>query len=302
MQKILILGGTGRLGTVLKGLLEAQGYEITTLARNERADISADISTFENYNGFDTVVNCAAYKDVAKCEANVETAIAANISGVAHSLEAASKGGVKRYLFISTDMAVDVFSVYGASKKIGDSLVVNFAKEHQMECAVVRLGNIIGSRGSIFTVLRDKAQELCYVPITDARMTRFYMAAPRCADFILNLILTKVELRGYIFAPCCPSYRIGDVAEAVAPSTPVKIVGFRPGDTLTITMLSSGELARTIYTKEGNYCVLPIWNERVLSGEPIENIVKFEGLESLNSANNPHIASIEELRELIETL
>lgn len=301
MKKVLILGGTGRLGTVLKGLLSPR-YEIVTLARNERADIRADLNTFTDYQGFDIVVNCAAYKDVAKCEVNIEECLSANVTGVQHSLMAAAAGGVKRYLFISTDMAVDVYSVYGASKKIGDSLVVNFAKESEMECAVVRLGNIIGSRGSIFTVLAQKAKELGYVPVTDARMTRFFMPAARCAEFIVDLVVRDEELRGYIFAPCCPSYRILDVAAAVAPDSEVKLVGFRPGDTLTITMLSGGELGRTVRTEGGDYCVLPVWDSRVLSGCKIEGLVDLGGLEQLTSANNPLVASVEELRDLYKTL
>lgn len=128
------------------------------------------------------------------------------------------------------------------------------------------------------------------------------MPAARCADFIVNLIETREELRGYIFAPCCPSYRILDIAAAVAPDYPVKMVGFRPGDTLTITMLGGGEIGRTLRTEGGDYCVLPIWDSRVLSSEPIDGLVDLGELEKLTSSNNPDFATVEELRALYESL
>lgn len=290
MDNILILGGTGRFGKILAESLP--NYKITTLARNKYADISCDINSFTDYTGYDIVINCAAMKDVAKCEEQVDACIDINITGTKTSLNYAAKCGVKRYIYISTDMAVDVYSVYGASKKIADSLVVNSAKTTQMQSCVVRLGNIIGGYGSILTALAAKAEELGYAPITHPDMTRFFMSVTECANFVLSIIESKEEYKGYIFAPNCKSYRIMDVAKAVAPNVPTKIIGLRPGDALAITMISEAEMLRTTLTERGDFLIIPSWSREVITPININMLTK------LTSANNPKVATVAELKEL----
>lgn len=286
MKNILILGGTGRLGQMLTAKLAH--YHVTTLARRAAPGrhIQADICEFTDYSGFDTVIHCAAMKDAPKCELDVETCIAANTTGTSIALKNAARYGVSKFIYISTDMAVKPQSVYGASKKLADALVVNAAREGTMETAVIRFGNIISRQGSILTLIADKAHELGYVPVTDARMTRFMMRADDCADFVMKVAQRSVH--GEIFVPRCNSYRILDVAEAVAPGVPVKIIGLRPGDALKVTMIAHNEVYRTVEERE-MYRIVPVWSHErpvtVMSGE-------------LDSSNNPLFASIEELRIL----
>lgn len=291
MKNLLILGGTGRMGSALAACLGGR-FNVTTLARNERADLRADINDFVDYQGYDVVVNCAAMKDVVKCETQINECVAANITGVAHSLENAARCGVKRYIYISTDMAVDVKNVYGASKRIADALVVNKARTSDMECCVVRLGNIIGRAGSIFTTLASKGAELGYMPITDVGMTRFLMMASDCADFVSSVIEYNGCVKGDIFAPKCNSYRVVDIAKAVAEELPIKVIGKRLGDELSVTMISESEMVRATLTVGGHYRILPTWSDEQVM------VVDMGGLKYLSSENNPNFATVEELREI----
>ncbi len=289
---MLIIGGTGRLGTMLQNRLS--DCDVTTLSRRELPErtnhISADVASFVDYAGFDVVINCAAMKDVAKCEANISECVNINFYGTLHSVQAAKRAGVGRYIYISTDMAVEPQSVYGASKMLADAAVIDAAKGSQMQSAVIRLGNIIAKNGSILTLLASKAQELGYVPITDTGMTRFLMTDMECADFVVDVINREV-LSGEIYAPRCKSYRITDVAEAVAGGYSTKIVGLRPGDMLAVTMVSQRESART--SIEGNtYIIEPEWSTKDISAVG----------GAINSANNYSFASVDELRELFMSL
>lgn len=288
MKNVLILGGTGRLGQMVVERLRGTGCHIVTLARSAAPGnhISADINQFDAYEGFDTVIHCAAMKDVVRCETQIEQCIAANVTGTAVALRNASKAGVKRYIYISTDMAVEPQSVYGASKKLADAMVTSGSRDGLMQTAVIRLGNIIGRSGSVMTLFAEKAAQIGYVPVTDASMTRFLMSASDCADFVIRIARRK-DLHGEIFVPRCKSYRILDVAEAVAPGVPVTIVGLRAGDMLSVKMISSTEALRTS-AEEDMYRIVPVWAEEVVEGVPSE----------LTSANNSEFASIDQLRQL----
>lgn len=284
MEKVLILGGTGRLGTMLAArLTDCDVYTLARRANPKPNHIQADILTFEDYRGFDTVIHCAAMKDVAKCETHIEDCIATNVTATAFALRAARAAGVGKYIYISTDMAVEPQSVYGASKKLADSLVIGAAGDGIMQTAVVRLGNIIASEGSIFNTFHRLSNELGYVPVTDERMTRFLMRAEDCADFVIEVARQR-DLCGDIFAPRCKSYRVVDVARAVAPDKPQKIVGLRAGDMLAVIMVAQGEVSRTI-VEERWYRIGRSSGNLGVSRE-------------LNSANNPEFATVEELAAL----
>lgn len=289
MKNILILGGTGRLGTILTAKLK--DYNVTTLSRRASESgqhIQADINTFSDYHGFDTVIHCAAMKDTVKCESQIMECVNTNINATAHALAAAQACGVQKYIYISTDMAVEPQSVYGASKKIADAMVIEAARGKTMQTAVIRFGNIITSSGSILTVLASKAEELGYVPVTDPSMTRFMLSVSECSDLVV-MVARREDLDGAVFVPRCKSYRILDVAEAVAPGVPVQIVGFRPGDMLSVKMISSSESTRTMEFEQF-YKIMPIWNFQPQ-----------RGFCELTSANNEEFVTVQELRALYES-
>ncbi len=292
-MKILIIGGSGKLG---KMLCERLGHhDITTLSRRKEnpfyaKHISGDVLTFNSYEGYELVINCAAMKDVAACESEVEQCVSINFQGTLSSLQGAIKGGVKRYVFISTDMASTANSAYGASKMLADTLVVNAAREGKIQTCVVRLGNIIAREGSIFSIFSQKSKELGYVPITDKRMTRFLMSDEQCADFVCGAIMRE-RLSGEIFAPRCKAYRIGDIATAVAPEFEQKIVGLRSGDALSVTMVAQRETPRT-QIQGNSYIIHPQFSGLTFS----------ELEQEVSSDNNYTYATIEELRELYNSL
>ncbi len=298
MKRVLIVGGTGRLGSKLKELLI--DCEVFTLSRRELVNnanhISANISTFTEYQNFDTVINCAAMKDVAKCEDNIAECVSINYYGTLFSLQSAQKAGVKRYIYISTDMSVEPQSVYGASKKLADATVTNFASNGQMQTAVIRLGNIIAKEGSILTVLANRAKELGFIPITDSSMTRFLMTDKECVEFVIS-VLKREKLSGEIYAPKCKSYRITDVAQAVAPEYPIKIVGLRPGDMFEVIMVAKQECART--REEGStYIIEPEWKRLNFEPELYEKRLSQSLRQPVTSSNNQQFATVQELREL----
>lgn len=292
MKNILILGGTGRLGTILRTKLTPH-YNVTTLSRRAACweqHIRADINTFTDYQNYDTVIHCAAMKDTVACESQIMECVNTNIKATAHALSAAQDCGVQKYIYISTDMAVEPQSVYGASKKIADAMVIEAARHSQMQSAIIRFGNIITSHGSILSTLANRAKELGYVPVTDPSMTRFMLSVSECSDFVVE-VARQDDLDGAVFVPRCKSYRILDVAEAVAPGVPVHIVGFRPGDMLSVKMISSSEAPRTVEF-ENFFKIMPTWNYSAQQRSYCE----------LTSANNEEFATVAELRSLYDSI
>lgn len=286
MKNILITGGTGRLGQAL--LKHLSNYNVTTLSRSatQGNHIQADICNFTHYQEFDIVIHCAAMKDAVACESQIDECIRTNVTATQFSVDAAIRSGVGRYIYISTDMAVEPQGVYGASKKLAEAVVVNAARCSSMQTAVIRFGNIIGHTGSIFDTLATKAAQLGYVPITDHRMTRFLMSSDECADFVIQ-VTQRNELWGEIFVPRCSSYRIMDIASVVAPSYETRIVGLRPGDALEVTIISKVEAPRT--TAESDMLrILPAWSTQKPTTECGE----------LTSSNNQNVATERYLREI----
>ena len=306
MQKILVIGGTGRLGQSLaKRLSEMGGCQLFTLSRSARNQElmsglfpnvvcrTGDVSTWSDYSGYDTIIHCAAMKDVAKCEAEIQQCVDTNIIGTAAAVAGAARCGVRKYLYISTDMAVAPCSVYGASKLIADAIVVNAARPGGMQTGIVRLGNIIASKGSIFNILSAKAAELGCVPVTHPSMSRFLMTGESCADFVIRAM--GLCDAGETFVPVCPSYDILKVAEAVAPGVPIKIVGLRPGDALSVTMIGSNVGRRTL-SKDDFYLIAA--RDRDCRSYVEKGYVPVPAGFMLDSANNPRRYSVHELREI----
>lgn len=308
MQKnIALTGGTGRLGSMLVERLLWNVNKLVVVSRDQvkqdhlkarfpevefhRGDVTDYDVLSRAFAGLDTVIHCAAMKDPALCEQEIEQSISTNINGTRESLRAALACGVKRFIYISTDMAVESTSVYGHCKALADALVVDAARNSTMKSCVIRLGNILATEKSILTILRDKAVELGYVPITDAGMSRFMMSSTECADYVISIMRDETITGGEIFIPKCPSYDILRVAEAVAENTPIRIIGTRPGDMLAVTMVSSSETSRCRDIGQLGYAIFPLWSE-----SPYGNHVEFR---SLTSANNPHRVTVEELRTFL---
>jgi UDP-N-acetylglucosamine 4,6-dehydratase/5-epimerase len=248
--------------------------------------------------GIDTVVHAAALKQVPAAEYNPFEFIKTNIMGAQNLIEACLDARVKRVVALSTDKAAAPVNLYGATKLCSDKLFIaanNFRGERDIRFSVVRYGNVMGSRGSVIPYFLEKAKE-GVLPITHPDMTRFNILLEEGVDMVLWALDNAMGTE--IFVPKIPSYRITDVAKAVAPNCKIEVVGIRPGEKLHEEMITTSDSATTIDIGP-YYVILPINNgvkkryikERSAQAVP-DNF-------SYNSGSNARFLSVTELEQLL---
>lgn len=250
--------------------------------------------------GTDTVIHAAALKQVPAAEYNPFECIKTNIIGAQNIIEACLDSGVKRVVALSTDKAAAPVNLYGATKLCSDKLFIaanNIRGSRDVRFSVVRYGNVMGSRGSVipfFLGRRDQGS----LPITDAEMTRFNISLDGGVDLVM-WALNHAE-GGEIFVPKIPSYRVTDVASAVAPSAQQEIIGIRPGEKIHEEMITASDSPNTVDL--GDYfAILP-------PGDPsaIERYCSRRSARlvpagfSYDSGTNDQFLSVEEIRVLIQ--
>jgi UDP-N-acetylglucosamine 4,6-dehydratase (inverting) len=215
--------------------------------------------------GADVIVHAAAMKQVPACEYNPFEAVRTNILGAQHVVDAAIDARVSRVVALSTDKAVNPVNLYGATKLCAERIIVQgntYASQFPTRLACVRYGNVVGSRGSVVPLFRQQA-EAGELTITDDRMTRFWITLDQAVDLVL-FALDKMT-GGEVFVPKIPSMRITDLAEAMAPGVPCRVIGIRPGEKLHEVLLTSDEARHTI-DAGSVYIVLPehpFWNGKL---------------------------------------
>jgi UDP-N-acetylglucosamine 4,6-dehydratase len=186
------------------------------------------------FNGVDFVIHAAALKQVPAAEYNPMECIKTNIHGAENVIQAALANNVEKVIALSTDKAANPINLYGATKLVSDKLFIaanNIAGGHKTRFSVVRYGNVVGSRGSVVPFFKKLIAEGCdHLPITDKRMTRFWITLQQGVDFVLKNF--ERMHGGEIFVPKIPSVNVVDLAKAMAPNLPNKIIGIRPGEKL----------------------------------------------------------------------
>lgn len=207
--------------------------------------------------GVDIVIHAAALKQVPAAEYNPFECIKTNVLGAQNVIDACFDSGVSRVIALSTDKAAAPINLYGATKLCSDKLFVaanNMRGSRPIRLAVVRYGNVIGSRGSVIPLFQKRVRAGLPLQITDPRMTRFSITL----DQGVNMVLEALDCMegGEIFVPKIPSYRILDVAEAVAPGMPVEVIGMRPGEKLHEEMVTGTDALNTLEF-ERFYVILP---------------------------------------------
>jgi len=220
-------------------------------------DASRLMHAFEE---IDVVIHAAALKQVPAAEYNPFEAIKTNILGAQNVIEAALAKGVSRVVALSTDKAAAPVNLYGATKLCSDKLFVaanNFRGRRDIKLSVVRYGNVMGSRGSVIPFFLKKRSSGS-LPITHAEMTRFNITL----DDGVALVLQALESAegGEIFVPKIPSYRITDVAKAIAPSVPHEVVGIRPGEKIHEDLVTDADALYTVDTGK-NFLILPAMSQ-----------------------------------------
>ena len=247
----------------------------------------------------DIVVHAAALKQVPAAEYNPMEFINTNVLGAENIVQASLDTGVKRVVALSTDKAAAPINLYGATKLCSDKLFIaanNIKGSRDIRFSVVRYGNVMGSRGSVIPFFLNMAKN-GVLPITSPLMTRFNISL----DEGVAMVLWSLEnaLGGEILVPKIPSYRIVDVAEAIAPSCEKKIVGIRPGEKIHEEMITTAD-SFTTYELDDYYMIFP-------SDKSVEKLYNDSGIIlksveqgfSYNSGSNPCFLEVQEIRDLI---
>lgn len=322
-KTILITGGTGSFGkkyvqTILSRYTprkliifsrdELKQYEMqqtfnAPCMRYFIGDVRDKERMVQAMRGVDFVIHAAALKQVPAAEYNPMECIKTNIHGAENVIHAALENNVERVIALSTDKAANPINLYGATKLASDKLFVaanNMSGGHRCQFSVVRYGNVVGSRGSVVPFFEKLiASGADSLPITDARMTRFWITLQQGVDFVLKNF--ERMYGGEIFVPKIPSVRITDLAEAMAPGMPQKVIGIRPGEKLHEIMCPSDDSHLTLefedhyvlrptitfYSRTNDFTV----NQLGETGVPVQ-----QGFE-YNSGTNPHFLDVAQVAE-----
>lgn len=246
------------------------------------------------FRGVDFVIHAAALKQVPAAEYNPTECIQTNITGAENIVNIAADLGVKKVVALSTDKAVAPVNLYGATKLCSDKLFIaaNAFTACDTVYSVVRYGNVMGSRGSVIPFFIKKREEGGPLPITDTRMTRFWITLEESVKMVLNAF--DLAGGGEIFVPKIPSMKITDLAEAIAPDVETVNVGIRPGEKLHETMITAEDSRHTIDI--GKYYVIKPETFRYTGpeGAPVA-----EGFE-YNSGTNSEWFTVSQLRTTLQ--
>lgn len=244
----------------------------------------------------DYIVHAAALKQVPACEYNPDEAIKTNINGAQNVINAALKTGVKRVVALSTDKAVDPVNLYGATKMVSDKLFIAanaYAGNKDINFSIVRYGNVAGSRGSIIPLFKKLIEEGGKeLPVTDYRMTRFWISLPEGVELVLKALAEAKG--GETFISKIPSFKITDLAEAMCPGIATKEIGIRPGEKLDEVMVTKEDSPFT-YEYEKHFIVYPqvSFNHEIVPAEGGKRVP--DGF-YYSSGNNTEWMSVEDIR------
>lgn len=292
-RSILVTGGTGSFGRQLVRtvLHRFRPKRLIVFSRDElkQSDMNEELPTRDHpalryflgdvrdrdrlemaFQGVDLIIHAAALKQVTAAEYNPFECIHTNVLGAENIVRAAIRTKVKRIIALSTDKAVNPINLYGASKLAADKIFVaanNLSGENGPRFSIVRYGNVLGSRGSVIPLfLKLIRQDAKTLPITDPKMTRFWITLQHSVDFVLSC---ASEMKGgEIFVPKIYSMRLVDLATALAPHLPHTIVGVRPGEKLHEALITEDD-ARNTVELDDKYVVLPgiqFWRARLFEG------------------------------------
>lgn len=316
-KTILVTGGTGSFGKkfihrilkedVKKVIVfsrdELKQYEMNQEFRDPRirffiGDVRDKERLHRAFYGVDIVIHAAAMKHVEACEYNPFEAVKTNIYGAQNIIEAAIDRNVKQVIALSTDKAAAPVNLYGATKLASDKLFVaanSYVGDKPTQFSVVRYGNVVGSRGSVIPFFK-KMKETGILPVTDERMTRFWLTLDQGVKFVLDS-LTRMH-GGEIFVPKIPSMNIMDLAKAIGPNCAIEIVGIRPGEKLHEVMVTQDDARHTIEYNE-YYVITP---EFAWWGDKLKDEPRLRESFEYSSETNTQWLSLKELEQMVNEL
>lgn len=320
---ILVTGGTGSFGKkFIKTVLERYSpRKVIVFSRDELKQYEMRVGGFDHptlryfigdvrdrerlyraLNGVDIVVHAAALKQVPAAEYNPIEAIKTNIIGASNLIDASIDRQVKKVIALSTDKAANPINLYGATKLCSDKLFVagnNYVGIQKTRFSVVRYGNVVGSRGSVIPFFL-KQRETGHIPITDERMTRFWITLEQGVDFVITSL--ERMFGGEVFVPKIPSMKVTDLAKVIAPNCTTEIVGIRPGEKLHEVMVPEDDAHHTV-EYDGYYAILPAFKDwdaasylEKLGGTPCTDGFRY------SSDTNTQWLTPEELHQMVEPI
>jgi len=319
-KTILVTGGTGTFGRkfVEVVLRDYEPKKIIVFSRDELkqhemrlqgandprlrffiGDVRDRDRLSRAFEQVDVVVHAAALKQIPACEYNPIEAIKTNVIGTQNVVEAALDNKVERVLLISSDKAVNPVNLYGATKLCAEKLFVQsnaYSGENGTRFSCVRYGNVVGSRGSVIPIFLEKRNE-GRLPITDKRMTRFWLVLEQGIRFVLNAI--EQMHGGEVFIPKIPSMSVLDLASAIAPKAEIDVIGIRPGEKLHEVLISEDEVSQTLEFDD-MYVIQPAhpwWNDASWEGgKPLPVDGRYA------SDSNSDWLSVETLQDMVKEL
>ena len=317
---VMITGGTGSFGRKLTEamLKRYPPKKLIIFSRDELKQHQMRLDGFEHENlryfigdvrdpdrlrramhGVDVVVHAAALKQVPACEYNPIEAIMTNVMGARNVIDAALDTGVRKVMALSSDKAVNPANLYGATKLCAEKLFVQsnaYSGEAGARFSCVRYGNVVGSRGSVIPAFLAQRQNGT-LPITDRRMTRFWITLDQVVDFVIRCM--EVMKGGEVFVPKIPSMSMMHLAEAIAPDCEIEFVGIRPGEKLHEALVSEHEARHTVEIDD-MYEIEPLhpwWSGTNLSdGKPLPEGFRY------TSDSNTELLTTEDLIKLVDEL
>ena len=322
-KSILITGGTGSFGKKATEIIlkkyeprrliifsrdELKQFEMAKTYPDSKydcmryfiGDVRDKERLYRAFQGVNYVIHAAALKQVPAAEYNPFEAVKTNIVGAQNVINVAIDQGVKKVIALSTDKAANPINLYGATKLCADKLFIAgnaYVGRDYTTFGVVRYGNVVGSRGSVIPFFMEHKKN-GYLPITDPRMTRFWITLEQGVEFVLWGL--EHMCGGELFVPKIPSMNIMDLAKAIAPECETKIVGVRPGEKLHELMITRDDSRQTLEF-DNFYVIQPnfkFWDRRCSwdGGRSVPEQFEY------SSESNPWRLSIEEMRALIEKL
>lgn len=323
-KNVIITGGTGSFGKMFTKLIFKKFPDVkrlVILSRDEQkhyqmaldypedkypairyfiGDVREESRLMSAFEGIDIVIHAAAMKHVHLAEYNPMECVKTNILGAENVINAALKTGVKKVVALSTDKAAAPINLYGATKLASDKLFIaanNIRGKREITFSVVRYGNVMGSNGSVMPFFLKKKSE-GVLPITDKRMTRFNISLEDGCEMVFNAI--ENAWGGEIFVPKIPSYKIVDVATAIAPECKQVEIGIRPGEKLHEEMITVSDSYNTIDLGK-YYAILP--QQTIFNVEEYKEHFKAKTVSqgfSYNSSTNDQWETIDSLRTLVK--
>ena len=322
-KNILITGGTGSFGKKATEIIlkrykpkkliifsrdELKQFEMAQQFPDSKydciryfiGDVRDKERLYRAFHSVDYVIHAAALKQVPAAEYNPFEAVKTNILGAQNVINVAIDRSVRRVIALSTDKAANPINLYGATKLCSDKLFIagnSYVGRDDTRFSVVRYGNVLGSRGSVIPFFLER-RENGVLPITDPKMTRFWITIEQGVIFVLKCL--EIMVGGELFVPKIPSMNIMDLAKAICPNCETKIIGIRAGEKLHEVMVPR-DTARSTLEYGDHYLIQPDFRyfERRFngdSGKPVQEDFEY------NSGTNPWFLTVDEMREMIKNL